>query len=204
MIRAAGAARRRRARGDAGITLIEVVVAMSILSIFLAIFTGAVTQMYRAANRTEAVAGTQSQLHVAFLRLDKEIRYAAGISTPAAVGGDQYVEFLTTNTGTPRCTQLRLRTVDEQIQRRTWTQGASPLAPSAWIPLASGVTSTQPFTFVAADTTFNFQRLRLRLTASSAPGGAGTARATDVTFTALNTSLTTSSSTVCTEGRAVA
>jgi prepilin-type N-terminal cleavage/methylation domain-containing protein len=193
-----------RGRRDSGITLIEVVVSMTIMSVAMAIFTGGILQMYRVFNRSEATANAQSQINNAFLRLDKEIRYAAGISTPGAVGSDRYVEFLTTYTGTPVCTELRLRVAAKQLQRRTWVQGSSPLVPSAWVPLASEVSSTQPFTFTAADATFNFQRLQLELTATSGSGGTATPKQTDVTFTALNTSLTTTSATVCTEGRAVA
>jgi Tfp pilus assembly protein PilV len=193
----------RRGATDAGITLVEVVVSMTILSVVMAMFTGGVLQMYRAANRTEAAATSQSQINIAFLRLDKEIRYAAGISTPGSVASDPYVEFLTTYTGTPVCTELRLRVAARQLQRRTWAQGSSPLTPSPWIPLASDISSTQPFTLSAADATFNFQRLRLKLVATSGAGGTATSKQTDVTFTAMNTSLTTSSATVCTEGRSI-
>jgi len=203
----ATAARRRasglRASRDSGITLIEVVVAMSIMTVVGAMFTASVLQLFRSANSSEAASTAQSQVNIAFLRLDKEIRYAAAISTPGSVGADSYVEFLTTYTGTPVCTELRLHVATEQLQRRTWIQGSSPLTPSAWIPLASSVSSTQPFTFTAADATFNFQRLRLQLVATSGSGGTATPRQSDITFTALNTSLATSSATTCTEGRAI-
>jgi type II secretory pathway pseudopilin PulG len=195
--------RRPRRTRDSGITLIEVVVSMSIMTIVGAIFTAGVLQMFRSANRSEAASTAQSQINNAFLRLDKEIRYAAGISTPGSVGSDSYVEFLTTNTGTPVCTELRLHVATKQLQRRTWIQGSSPLTPSTWIPLASLVSSTQPFTLSAADATFNFQRLQLKLAGTSGAGGTATSKQTDVTFTALNTSPTTSSATVCTEGRAI-
>ncbi len=193
----------RRARQDTGYTLVEVVVSMTLLSIVMAIFTTGVLQMYRVANRSEATATAQSQINIAFLRLDKEIRYAAGISTPGTVGSDPYVEYLISYTGTAVCTELRLHVATRQLQRRTWNQGASPLTPSPWIPLASDVSSTQAFTFTAADATFNFQRLRLKLVATSGAGGTATPKQSDITFTALNTSLTTSSATICIEGRAV-
>src|SRR6266540_792625 len=193
----------RRARQDTGYTLVEVVVSMTLLSIVMAIFTTGVLQMYRVANRSEATATAQSQINIAFLRLVKEIRYAAGISTPGTVGSDPYVEYLISYTGTAVCTELRLHVATRQLQRRTWNQGASPLTPSPWIQLASDVSSTQAFTFSAADATFNFQRLQLKLVATSGAGGTATPKQSDITFTALNTSLTTSSATICIEGRAV-
>jgi type II secretory pathway pseudopilin PulG len=193
----------RRGGSDDGLTLIDMVVSMVIMSIFMSMFTTAILQTYHAANKIESISGAQSQIHTAFLRLDKEIRYAAGISTESSTG-DPYVEYLTTNTGSPVCTELRLDVASRQLQRRTWPQGMSPLTPSNWIPLATEISSVKPFTFTAADSTFNFQRLRLQLAASSGGASTATTKQTDITFTALNTSLGTASATVCTEGRLVA
>jgi type II secretory pathway pseudopilin PulG len=200
-VRLSAAARGRA--GDAGITVIELVVSMSIMSVFLAMFTGGVVAMFRVANRAEAVSTAQSQVNTAFLRLDKEIRYAAGISRPGLVGADPYVEYLTTTTGDPVCTELRLQVASRQLQRRGWTRGAPPAAPSRWVPVASGVSAAQPFTVSAADDTFAFQRLRLSLAAGSGSGGGAVSRPAEVTFTALNSSAGTASDTVCTEGRAI-
>jgi type II secretory pathway pseudopilin PulG len=200
--------KRRRERDDAGVTLIDVVISMTIMSVFLAMFTTGILQIYRGTNKTEAITNAQSQLNVVFLRLDKEIRYAAGISVPNATttGGYYFEEYLTGNTGTNICTQLRFDPTAKQLSRRTWTQGTTPLVPSAWVPLVSSVNSTggaSPFTLLAADSTYNFQRLRLGLTAVFGNGASAASKAIDITFSALNTSLTTSSDTVCTEGRAV-
>jgi len=185
---------------DAGVTLVELTVTMSIMAVVMAMFTGGVIQMYRSTHKNEAIATAQAQMNIAFLRLDKEIRYATGISTPGTVGVDSYVEYLTTNTGTAVCTQLRLKIDEQQLQRRSWTQGAMP---GGFLPLASSVSSGAPFTLFPADATYNFQRLQLRLKATTGTGGTQTSAETDITFTALNTSLSTSSATVCTEGRAV-
>jgi hypothetical protein len=77
------------------------------------------------------------------------------------------------------------------------------VVPSGWQQLAMGVTSTSPFTVLPADANDNFLRLRLRLTASAGAGATASTRQLDVTYTALNTSLTTASATVCTEGRTI-
>jgi type II secretory pathway pseudopilin PulG len=189
--------------GDEGITLIEVAVAMTIMAILMAIFTGAVIQMFRSADRVEAMAQAQAQNNTVFLRLDTAIRYASAISAPGTVGGNPYVEFLTSNTSTPVCTELRLNVSASQLQIRTWSQGASPLVPTIWVPIASNVTATTPFQFLDADATYNFQRLRLTLVADIKSEGISASSSTDVTFTALNTELGTATTTVCTEGRAV-
>jgi prepilin-type N-terminal cleavage/methylation domain-containing protein len=194
------AARERlRARDDSGMTLIELVVTMTIFLVLMSVFTTGLVQMYASEGRTEAIMTAQSQMHNAFVRLDREIRYASAISTPDTVGVDSYVEYLTTNTGIAICTELRLNIAGAQLQWRTWTQGSSPLTPTAWSPLASGVSSGQPFTFVASE---NFQRLRVQLAATPV-GGVNVAAASDITFTALNTQRGADTPDVCTEGRTV-
>jgi Tfp pilus assembly protein PilV len=206
------AAARRRALGpalgaDAGITMVEVMISMVVMSISLAMFTVAILQINRSASRTQAISQAQTQLNVAFLRLDKEIRYASAISKEGTTGGDPAVEYLTTNTGSRVCTELRINA--GQLQRRTWTQPPPPAVPgpgnetpSSWLPLATNVSSTTPFTFHDADDTENFQRLELDFKAGDTAGGPAAWRQTHVTFTALNTSLITKGdSTECIELR---
>jgi Tfp pilus assembly protein PilV len=200
---------KRGPGGDAGITMIEVVSSMVVMSIVLVIFTTGFLQVMGSANRVQTLAEAQSQVNIAFLRLDKEIRYAAAIGQEGTVGTDWYVEYLTTNTGSRVCTELRLHA--SQLQRRTWTQPAPPavpgpgnVTPTTWAPLVSNVSSTAPFTFSDADSTMGFQRLELKLTAGDAAAGVAKSRQTDVTFTALNTSLQTQGDDdECREGRSI-
>jgi hypothetical protein len=191
------------ASGDSGVTLTELIVSMTIMIVVMAMFTTGIIQIYRTVNETESTSIAQSQVNIAFLRLDREIRYASGLSVPLQVGADWYVEYVTTNTGVPVCTELRLNVAAGQLQRRTWVQGATPLVPSAWLPVASNVSSPQPFTLLPADATANFHRLRLALVATSGKGDTAASAETAVTFTALNTSLSTSGTAVCTEGRPI-
>jgi hypothetical protein len=106
------------------------------------------------------------------------------------------------------CTELRLNLTTSQLQLRTWVQPTTRpippggVTPSGWSTLASGVSSTAPFTFHASDETFDFQRLELNLT-SGVAGATSTSRQTDVTFTALNTTRKTDSPTECTEARSI-
>jgi len=201
---------RVRAGADAGMTMIEVTVTMVVMAVVMSVFTTAIVGMLRSANRTDTLSNAQSQLNLAFIRLDKEIRYAAGISKemPAGADKDWYIEYLTTNTGTRLCTELRLHVATHQLQRRTWIQPPPPVTPgsvtpTAWIPLASNVSNpTQPFTFLAADKTTNFQRLALSLTAGTGSSPA-TSRHTEITFTALDTSLNPANPSECNEARAI-
>jgi len=187
-------------RGDAGVTLLELMITMAIMAVVLMMFTGAMIQIYRSVNKNEAIAAARDGVNLTFARLDKEIRYAAGISTPGVTGTDQYVEYLITNTGAKTCVQLRLHAPSAQLQRRSWPQSGTP---GGWTVLASGIAATNPFTRNPATGDFAFQRLRIDMTANKSGGATATKRQSDITFTALNTSPTTSSDNVCTEGRQV-
>jgi prepilin-type N-terminal cleavage/methylation domain-containing protein len=192
-------------RGDAGFTLLEVMVGMTVMTTFLLMFATGITQMYRVANRASAASQAQSALSLAFLRLDKQVRYASAINTPAVSGTDYYIEFLTTNTGSPVCTQLRLQGATKILQSRNWVSTANISTATAWVPIATEVAASstgssagQPFSRSAADSVYNYQRMKLDLV-SSVSGL--TSKETAVTFTALNTSLVTSNDLVCTAGR---
>jgi prepilin-type N-terminal cleavage/methylation domain-containing protein len=195
----------RAADREGGFTLVELLVSIVVLGIFMSLATAGFLNMFKTANRTQGIADAQRQLSLAFNQLDREIRYSAGISTPGFVGSEPYVEFLTTNTGSPICTELRLRPTTGQLQQRTWTQSTGTITPSPWTQLATNITTTtQPFVLTIADATLNFQRLGISLTATAGGVVTSVTRQFTATFTALNTSLNTDSSTACSEGRSLA
>ncbi len=174
-------------------TLVELIVSMMIMTIAMALFTAVAVQMYHAERDTEAVADDQSRVNVAFVRLDREIRYASGISQPTA----SFVEYLRTDGPTPRCGELWLDAATHELKNRTWTQGATP--GSTWTIMVFDVSAAQPFTLLPAAAPFYYQRLGLHFVVS--PSGTARSKSMSATFTALNTSLSTSSATVCGEGR---
>jgi type II secretory pathway pseudopilin PulG len=190
---------------DEGITLIEMVVSMSIMAIFLAMFTIGVVQMFHTANGVQANALAQSQVNTAFVKLDTELRYARWINPPHADAGGWYVEYLTTSSGTDRCTQLFLDVGARQLKRRDWDLGTAP--PGAWNILAAGVTTSPsggaPFTVPDPGPSggpVSYQRLTLDITSAPAPGRSAGARQTRVTFSALNALLTAEPDDLCTAG----
>lgn len=206
---------RADVRREDGVTMIEVVVSLTLMAVLMTIFTTAVLEVYRNVNQTEAISTAQANLNTVFLRLDKEVRYASGISEPTT-GAPWYVEYLNTSRGTEVCTQLRL-TSDGLFQRRTWNRNEAPIHPSGWTVLASGIKQAPdgpdddndpepPFTFVPADpahaasTGSNFHQLVVTL-AADGPNRKPAAQST-FTFAALNTSQATTSTDVCVEGRA--
>lgn len=189
--------RREELGSDAGVTLIETLVALSLLGVVLTLFTAGVVPMYRAAERVESAGSAQAQLHAAFQRLDREVRYAYDVTPAGNIGGTWYVEYRVSAAGAPTCVGLRLH--DTQLQRRTWVESRIGATATAWLPLASGVRAGPagvPFELLPADATAGVERLRLRLTV----GTGTTAAETDVSLTAMNTIRDGTPST-CTEGR---
>jgi prepilin-type N-terminal cleavage/methylation domain-containing protein len=205
---------RRLRDQDDGVSMMEITVSLAIMSILMTMVTTAVLQVYTATNRTESITTSQAQLNNLFLRLDKEIRYAAGVSREKEVTvGTWWVEYLVAVNGVPTCTQLRLTTTTTTLEKRTWVKDQTPFAPTAWRPLATNVTAPagqQPFTFLSADPSgvgvspSNFDRLQISLVARALGNPTVTDAGTTITFTALNTTPATSTGTMCTEGRAFA
>lgn len=183
-------------RDDEGSTLLEVVVGMSIMSVFLAAFTGAVVTLTQTQNRAEALTSSGGDLDTAFQRVDRTVRYASAISVPGTTGpaGAWYVELLSTATGPSVCTQLRVNAGSRTLQSRTWTPNGAAytdLSPS-WRTLAGLITNgtaavgsaTVPFALAATSDTVGFEQLTVRLDASA--GNPSVPSQSRVTFTALN------------------
>ena len=74
------------------------------------------------------------------------MRYANAISTPGTQSGNPVVEFLSRdlNDLNSTCTQIRLHTSTGQLEQRTWTDGASPIVPTAWQQLAASLAAATP------------------------------------------------------------
>jgi prepilin-type N-terminal cleavage/methylation domain-containing protein len=184
---------RRRARpfgDDDGMSLIEVLASMSVMTVLLAVVTGALIHGYRLTTRAESNSVAQSQVTVALQRMDRQVRYAAGIAAPYQVAGVPYVRYEVVEPGARRCYETRVQ--NGNLQQRSRPLGAASY--SAWTTLAGGVRLTDPdtgaavvpFTLLDATDANDHQRLRVQVFAQSRGGSAAT-RDGDVTFTALNT-----------------
>lgn len=207
-LRSAAWARRQQLRREDGTTLVELMVAMVLMTIFLAMFTGAVIMMNSAMNKSQAVNLSSSQLNVAFANLDNMVRYAAFVTTPktGAPSGDWYVELRTTTAGGEVCNQLRVDIAAKQLQRRSWTvANAVASAPSAWVPIASGISNggaavgakTQPFYLVPPVGNAVYQQLTVNLLSPAGSGSALTTSASSFTFTALNSPTGAAGAQIC-------
>ncbi len=189
--------RHRVAPADAGVTLVELLVGMSLMAVVLSLSTAAVLHMYGIAGRVESTTVAHAQLHAAFQRLDREVRYASDVTDAEERSGGWYVAYRITAAGVPTCVELRV--LDTRLERSTWVENELATTRTGWLPLASDVRtlpSGAPLELLPPDATSGFERLRLRF----GIGTGATAAETDVSFTAMNTVRDAEPST-CTEGR---
>ncbi|GCD21440.1 type II secretion system protein J [Cellulomonas algicola] len=123
--------RRSQDQGrDTGMTLVELIVAMGIFTIVIAVFMGAMVTMSKNTARAAATSRAGDELRVAFQRLDKQVRYADAINFPGAgSGGKQYVEFripaVAAPSGVVTCVQWRWDPTARTLAMRTWPQGGT-------------------------------------------------------------------------------
>ena len=94
-------------REDDGFTLLDTLMATVVMMVVTTVFTTSVLFMYRAANGVEAKSISQTGLALVMQKLDRQLRYARGIST--VYGSGAYVDFLTERPGQRQCVQLRLQ-----------------------------------------------------------------------------------------------
>ena len=180
-------------RDDSGFTLVEMIVAMGIFAVLLAIFSTAVQSFSKSTVRTLRTSDQTTQARTVFDLFDKQVRAASAISIPAASGGDWYVEYLDDTGALSTCSQWVVRTTTHLIATRKWTVGATT-AP-AWHTVATNVanTSTQPpFALIASTSIVTRQRLSVTLRYQQT-GGPLTVNQS--VFTARNTGVLTSTNT---------
>jgi prepilin-type N-terminal cleavage/methylation domain-containing protein len=180
---------------DGGFSLIEVLVTTALMSVIGAAMTVAMVQTYRSTARQESVMSIAFQTHLAFQRLDSEIRYAYAMMPPAAnpsTAGFHYAEYSVQTAGVTQCVQLRLGGQRDVLQRRTQRAGESI---GSWSTLATGVGSDARFILTKASADGN-QHDRLTITMKVRSDTGEIRRPVQFAFTALNTGVGTSSN-VC-------
>lgn len=194
-------------RDDRGFALLEVLTALVVLSIFFAMFTGAIVTTFTSSSRSQGVANTSQELSLAFQHLDLQVRYVSYVSAPAQVPADEnnwYVEMQDSNASPTRCIQLRVSRSAGQLQQRSWPVGGQP---GSWQPLASRVVNggavgaAAPFVVSRPNATVRSAQLTVNLETAQGSGDSAASSRTQLTFTALNTNLTTPSGGQCTGWR---
>lgn len=191
------ASRRRQMSGDNGFSLVELLVAMSIFSVVLVVsMAGIVTvtgNLRKVTNQRDAMDQTMRVM----TRLDKDVPYAAAISTPGQVGSDWYFEYETMLAGTDTCDQWRLVAATDLVQHRSWTNGNTP--PTTWETVGTNIvndpTTQKPFVVKTSndDSTLIREVLSVDLFAQKGSLSSGSAE-TKETFVARNSTGTSDAS----------
>jgi prepilin-type N-terminal cleavage/methylation domain-containing protein len=184
-----------RARRDAGFTLIELMVAMMVFSIFLAILITSIVALTRSATKLQVAAVSSNQELSVFSALDREIRYADGVNVQGTGVTDTYIEFRIPSDSNANnvttCIQWRYDPTAQTIASRTWPDGNLGAATS-WNVLLNNVANdggaNYPFQYIAAPTG-GLEEMQLTLDAgnTSVKGAAITS-----TFVARNSRVTAS------------
>lgn len=176
-------------------SLVELIVAMSIFLVVIAVFMGSVVAMTRTTARAGAVSTATSDVRKVLDRFDKQVRYSTAINRPGSGGTTTkfYVEYLMPNPaagGTPVCVQWRYDSVAHTIARRSWLSTGAPSA--TWSAIAvhvrNAMPSNPPFVFTAADGYTVHQGLTVALDVGVGSRPGANAR---TTYGARNTSGTT-------------
>jgi len=192
-----------RAGGDEGYSLIELIVAMLIFTVFAIMLGTTLISFTQSTLKAQQTARTGEQLIVAFGSLDNQIRYAESVNFPGpgATAGNVYVEWLTRAESSPTrhdlCTQWRYVPSTKLIEYRRWDVGATTAPP--WTLQVSNVVATgqpnYPFQLLPADdspTGTLLQQLVVQVSAGSPD--LGTVTGTRTSFVARNSSYMKSTS----------
>lgn len=190
---------------DAGMTLVELMVAMGLFTVLLGVFMSGVSVMTDATVRTQAAADSSDEVRRAYQRLDKQLRYASAVNRPGIAGGNQYIEFQTTAVAEgnePMCSQWRLNASADTLEFRTWPDRDTSVTASGWSTVASRVvndpTSDPAFTFLAVDENHTKQRVAVFVDVQNNQGKGAELSSM---FVALNTTPTTLTNEATTGGQ---
>ena len=164
-------------RDEAGVTLVEVLVAMSAFAIVLAVFLNAVRIMTSSMSRVSAVTAATTQSRAAADVLGRQLGYASAANLPvwSAGTGSWYFEFESDAVlagADSRCTQWRYQSATDLLQYRSWS--VVMLAPTSWTTVTGSVVNDPvtrpPFTLLASDGGFSIMRVVVDLQLRSAVG----------------------------------
>lgn len=175
-------------RGDAGLTLVELLTTMIIFSLAMAVVFPAVILVQRKVNDLEDTASSVSEVRLALATIDRQARSGNVLYSPAAEAttgctGDtatnagSCMRIYTQANGLQRCVQWQVladgsgRAV---LRSRSWAENwtATPGSVSGWVVIARDLEvpdaaspATLPFRLQGADTVYDSRLLDVRLAA---------------------------------------
>jgi type II secretory pathway pseudopilin PulG len=135
-------------RREDAMTLVELVVAMSIMSIVLLVFTSVLASVQRTVVLNQVYSAANDQARLAIQQLDRELRSGNVINDPGeAIAGftmapvNQHLLIYTQanlpTRGAAHC-ELWAITTDRELKVRRWLPGSSTWE-TAWFTVAEGI-----------------------------------------------------------------
>jgi type II secretory pathway pseudopilin PulG len=188
---------RRLGGAQVGFSLIELVVAMGIFTLFIAVFMTSMVNLARGTTRAQVTAEASTGVLTVFQEFDRRVRYADTVNAAGAgSSGARYIEFrslrpVTGSADVPMCTQWRFVPSTGRVETREWREASPSTTTTAWTSKLSEVIdqggAEYPFRMIPASVSGSSrQQLGLRLRAGNQALGA---EATiDTTFVARNSS----------------
>jgi type II secretory pathway pseudopilin PulG len=152
------AVRRRLSGEDAGYSLVDLLVAMSVMSILMVVVIRAVAEVYSNVTRTEGTSFAREEIGNSFRRLDKELRYATWISAPPGKDGttwDLWYALPPTGSATDYCRRLMFDTATG-ILSLEWWDATDHDEPTRTGKIATDLTlvgTAAPFTVITPNST---------------------------------------------------
>jgi Tfp pilus assembly protein PilW len=145
-----------RIRTERGVTLVELVVTLMILSFVLVVFLSTLVSIQNAATAQDKRSQNNDQGRLAIEALDREIRSANVIYDPSSENPAYYrLRLYTQTNSTTRspspgylCSQWQITTANE-LQNRTWP-ALKPTLATAWRTVATGIANRNISTPVQA------------------------------------------------------
>jgi len=164
--------RALRVRTQAGTTVIEMLVAMSLLSVVMGIVLAGLVSMQNTENRVNNRSQTNDQLRLAVEQIDRQIRSGNLLYNPAnegtnagsGIGAGFSMRVYTQANGVDRCVQWRV--TGGALQFRSWPE-TYPIVTtvSAWRTVADHIvnTSSQPPFSLDSNAKFNGELINIDL-----------------------------------------
>jgi prepilin-type N-terminal cleavage/methylation domain-containing protein len=182
--------------GESGFTLMELLVAMVIFTVFIVVVLTTIVAVSRSAVRTQLVGQSTNSTLVVFGIMDRQVRYADSINF-AGLGtlGDRYIEFRVPATSTVGglkaiCYQWRYSISNARLESRQWNEGDTSTM-TAWSPKLTDVANdgdpTHPFQLVPANGS-DKPRQQLTLTINPGANAQSAGASMSTTFIARNSS----------------
>lgn len=188
---------RLQASRDTGTTLVELVVAMTVMVTFFSVFTTIIVKIFDSTKSQQARSLNLDSTRNIVEVLDRQVRYANAVNTPVDTGTSLDVLWQAGSLGGQQtCYHWRVKA--GLLQYRSWLVPATAAVavPTAWTTVGNGVTpeaSAPVFSITAPLDPANpapaqsANRQQLRLDFLSAHGTPAVGQATRLAFTALNT-----------------